>query len=260
VGRIGGRLSVELAAILGLAGLLFVKEAGVPVPIPGDLLVLGAGVATAGDPGQAVTALVAILVAGYLGGSLQFLLVRGTLRRAVIGVLARFGVARGRIDALAERLRRRGARGVAVARVTPGLRVPAIVASGLAALPLPAFVVGLIVGNTLFVAAHFLLGFAVGAPAIALVQGAGFTIAVILLAVLAVVGVVGWRLIRRREGLGAPAGAFQRSAQASGASPHPARRIDTFSNWADAACPACLALAVLRVDVSVDDASIAPVR
>jgi hypothetical protein len=60
---------VELVAILGLAGLLFVKEAGVPIPIPGDLLVLGAGVATAGNPATAVVALVAILIAGFVGGS-----------------------------------------------------------------------------------------------------------------------------------------------------------------------------------------------
>ena len=32
----------------GIAGLLFVKEAGVPVPVPGDLVVLTAGVAAAG--------------------------------------------------------------------------------------------------------------------------------------------------------------------------------------------------------------------
>ena len=47
-------------AIAGLAGLLFVKEAGVPVPVPGDLLVLGAGVAAAADPPSAVVILAAL--------------------------------------------------------------------------------------------------------------------------------------------------------------------------------------------------------
>jgi membrane protein DedA with SNARE-associated domain len=164
---------VELVAILGLAGLLFVKEAGVPIPIPGDLLVLGAGVATAGNPATAVVALVAILIAGFVGGSLQFVLVRGAFRRPVIRLLTRFGIAQERIDRLTDRLRRTGARGVAVARATPGVRVPAIAASGLSAMPMPSFVPGLVVGNTLFVGAHFLLGFVVGVPAVALVQSSG---------------------------------------------------------------------------------------
>jgi membrane protein DedA with SNARE-associated domain len=214
---------VDLVAVLGLAALLFVKEAGVPVPVPGDLLVLGAGVAAATDPPSGLAALAAILVAGYAGGVIQFLAVRGGLRRLFLTVLARVGVPRQRIDALADRLRRGGARGVALARVTPGVRVPAIAASGLAALPLPAFSGGLVVGNTVFVSAHFALGFALGAPAVALLEASGPAIAVVGVAVLAIVGGLGWLILRRRR-----------------------RTEDTFSAWADAACPACLALATVR--------------
>ena len=72
---------MDLVAALGLAGLLFIKEAGVPIPIPGDLLVIGAGVATAGNPIGALGLLLVILVAGYAGGAIQFLLARGALRR-----------------------------------------------------------------------------------------------------------------------------------------------------------------------------------
>ena len=213
-------------AALGLAGLLFVKESGVPIPVPGDLLVLGAGVATAGDPIAALVTLLLILAAGYLGGMLQFLLARGALRRPLISLLTRVGVPQDRIDALADRLRRGGARGVALARVTPGVRVPAIAASGLAALPIASFAPGLVAGNGLFVGGHFLLGFVVGVPAIALLQSAGTTLLIAAVAVLAVVGAIGWLLIVRRS----------RRASIS----------ETFSSWADAACPACLALGSLN--------------
>ena len=211
-------------AIAGLAGLLFVKEAGVPVPVPGDLLVLGAGVAAAADPPSAVVILAAILVAGYAGGILQFLLVRGTLRTALLGILDRLGVPRSRIDALAEQLRRSGARGVAITRMTPGVRIAAIAASGLAALPLGSFGPGLVAGNSVFVGGHFALGFVVGVPATAFVASAGGTIAIGLLVLLAVVGGIGWVIIRRRRRSAIPA---------------------TFGAWADAACPACLALAMV---------------
>ena len=214
---------MDIVAALGLAALLFIKEACVPIPIPGDLLVLGAGVASAGNPAGAVVALVSILVAGYLGGLVQFVLARGALRRPLLALLTRFGVPRARIDALSERLRSGGARGVAIARATPGIRVPAIAASGVAALPMQAFAPGLVAGNTLFVGAHFVLGYVVGVPAVALIQSSGTALIVGGLVVFAVIGAVGWLLLRRR------------------------RRSDAdFAAWADAACPACLALAVVN--------------
>ena len=67
---------MDLVPALGLVGLLLVKEAGIPIPVPGDLLVIGAGVAAAGTGIGALILLLAILAAGYVGGTLQFLLVR----------------------------------------------------------------------------------------------------------------------------------------------------------------------------------------
>ncbi|MDQ3881076.1 MAG: hypothetical protein M3295_08390, partial [Chloroflexota bacterium] len=82
------------------------KEAGVPIPVPGDLLVLAAGVAAArGDVHPAVT-LGVILAAGVLGGAVQYTLARGAFRRPLIATLERFGVPRVRIEAFADRLRR----------------------------------------------------------------------------------------------------------------------------------------------------------
>jgi membrane-associated protein len=217
---------MDLFAALSLAALLLVKEAGVPIPIPGDLLVIGAGVASAGNPLGALAALVIILVSGYIGGGIQFTLARGALRRPLIALLTRFGVPRARIDALADRLRRGRARGVAIARATPGVRVPAIAASGIAALPMRDFAPGLVVGNTIFVGLHFLLGFVVGVPAVALVERFGLALIAGGVLLLATIGAVGWVMLRRRRGT-AGAGA-------------------TFNAWADAACPACLGVALLN--------------
>ena len=224
---------MDILAALGLAGLLLIKEAGVPIPIPGDLLVIGAGVATAGQPLAALAMLLVILVAGYAGGSIQFALARGALRRPLIALLTRFGVGVARIEALAERLRRGGARGVAVARATPGVRVPAIAASGVAGLPMRSFGPGLVAGNTIFVGGHFLLGFVVGLPAVALIQSAAPLLAVAAFVALAVLGAVGWLIVRRRRRGGAPAAA----GDAGGTD---------YTAWADAACPACVTVALVR--------------
>jgi membrane protein DedA with SNARE-associated domain len=213
---------------------LFVKEAGVPVPVPGDLLVLGAGVASNGDPAAGLGVLGLILLAGYGGGSIQFLLARGALRRALIGLLVRLGIPLERLDALAAWLLRRGALGVAVARVSPGLRIGAITASGLAALPFRGFLLGLVIGNAVFVGGHFALGFIVGPTAIGLVAGSGVLAAgAAAFLVLAMVGALGWRALRRR--------AAARGQPATMATPSA-----VFTGWAEGACPACLTVTLLR--------------
>lgn len=231
---------MDVAPVVGLVGLLFVKEVGVPIPVPGDLLVLGAGVAASGSGPAAPLELAAILAAGFLGGSLQFFLVRGAFRGPLLRILARFGISAERIDRLAEWLRRRGARGVAIARATPGLRVGAISASGIAALPFSVFLAGLIVGNTLFVGGHFALGYVVGAPALGLINGAGGVgIGVAAFVGLAALGAGAWIVLRRRRASG-PATAADRADLQPSDQPD----LSVLGSWAEAACPACIAITV----------------
>jgi membrane protein DedA with SNARE-associated domain len=231
---------VDVAAAAGLLGLLLIKEAGVPVPVPGDLLVIGAGVSAAAAGPGALALLAGILVAGYLGGSIQFLLVRGAFRGLVVGVLRRVGVPEERLERLAGWLRRRGARGVATARATPGVRVGAIAASGLAALPFRSFLGGLVVGNGLFVGGHFVLGLVVGPPAVAVIAaGAGPALGLVAFVVLAALGAAGWVALRRRRA------ATRAIAPLAGGDGGPTA-LDGLGAWADAACPACLALGLIR--------------
>ena len=213
------------APLLAVAGLILVKEAGVPIPVPGDLVVIGAGVAANQGQLDPLIALVAIVLASIAGGIVQYGLLRSVARPALLGLLRRFGSA-DRVDRQTERLRRGGARSVAVSRSTPGVRIVAIAASALAGVPAPTFVTGLAVGNALFIGAHFGLGFVAGPPVVAVVGGALGPLAVVAVA-LAVVGGLGWLAIGRRR---------RRSGSA-------ARVI---ADWADACCPACLALGALE--------------
>ena len=219
---------MDAIAIGGIVAVLLVKEAGVPIPVPGDLIVIGAGVALAGNPSLAIAVLILILAAGYVGGAIQFVLARQVLRRPLLAALARVGVGEARVEALAARLRRSGARGVALARMTPGVRIGAIVAAGLAAIPFVTFITGLVAGNGVFVAGHFVLGYALGASATGLIASAGgIGLVVAGAVVLAAVGALGWVLLRRSRGR---AGDERASV----------------GDWADAACPACLAVSMVR--------------
>jgi membrane protein DedA with SNARE-associated domain len=132
-------------------------------------------------------------------------------------------------------LARRGARGVAIARATPAVRVGAIAASGLAGLRYAAFLGGLVIGNGIFVSAHFALGYVVGPPAERLVTGlGGIALGVVVFVAFAALGAVGWRAIRRR-----------RAAAMPGAAPDAG-----FASWLDGACPACVLLTIVQPDAT----------
>lgn len=216
-------MELASAGLLAIVGLILLKEAGLPVPVPGDLIVIGAGVTAARGDLDPTTTVTLIVIASVVGGVIQYALVRSVARPVLLRLLARVTSA-DRLDHQTERLRRGGARSVAVARSTPGVRIIAVAASALAAIPPAAFVLGLAIGNALFIGAHFGLGFVLGEPILAAVGGALGPIAVagVLLGLL---GIVGWFVISRRRGLTtAPA---------------------TIADWADACCPACLTLAAL---------------
>src|SRR5262245_4874952 len=156
---------MDVVAIIGLAGLILIKEAGVPLPIPGDLVIIGAGASLAGDLPTAGVVLALILVAGFVGASIQFFLFRSALRRPLLAALQRLGVGESRLQALSDRFRSYGTRAVAVTRMTPGVRIAVIPAAALAALPYSVFLPGIVAGNGVFVFAHFGAGFLLGAYA-----------------------------------------------------------------------------------------------
>ena len=150
-------------------------------------------------------------------------------RPLLLRLLDRLGSAE-RVDRQTERLRRGGARSVALARSTPGVRIVAIAASALAGVPAVAFVAGLAVGNALFIGAHFGLGYLIGPPVVAAVGGALGTLAVGVV-LLAIVGAAGWFALRRRR---------SRRTLPTGSG------LAAVAEWADACCPACLSIAAIE--------------
>lgn len=221
----------EPAALLAIVGLILVKEAGVPIPVPGDLIVIGAGVAAGRGELEPAVALIAIVGASIVGGVVQYGLLRSVARPLMLRVLERLGSG-DRVERQTDRLRRGGATSVAIARSTPGVRIVAIAASALAGIPAAAFVAGLAIGNGLFIAVHFALGYALGEPVVSLVGGALGPLAIAAVG-LAALGAIGWLILGRRRGRRA-------------ASP-----LSAVAAWADACCPACLTLAVVEARTGV---------
>jgi membrane protein DedA with SNARE-associated domain len=204
--------------LLALFVVMLLKESGVPVPVPSDLLMLLAGAQAAAGAFGVPELAVAVLIAVFVGATVQFLAVRTVGRRLVESVGPRLGLDPSRVERGAERLRRRGALGVFLGLNVPGARAGVVVAAGLARLAYGPFAGAAVAGSAVFHGWHIALGYLAG-PAAAALLGPG---ALVVLAVLAALGLIAWLLLR-------------------------ARARTTVRAWSEAACPACLLLTATRV-------------
>jgi membrane protein DedA with SNARE-associated domain len=205
-----------------LFAIILLKEIGLPLPIPGDLLMLFAGARAAAGFLPIWAVLLAAVAAGMLGASVQFLLARGPGRGFIYRFGRYVGLTPARLDKASAAVRGRGWSSVALGRALPGLRIGVVAACGLAAVPLPTFLVGLFAGTVLFVGFHTMLGFLAGPGVAAILDNINIPVLPVLLA-LALVGLIAWLLIRRSR-----------------------KKDDGISavvDWTDACCPVCLAAA-----------------
>ena len=200
----------------GLLGLLLLTEMGLPIPIPADLLMIFLGERVSAGALSLVAVLVALEVIAVSGTIVLFLAARGPGR----GMMARVGPRVGLTDARLERVRlaidRRGTPALAAARSTPGLRTATVLAAAGSGVRPGRALLALIIGSTIFLQGHFLLGLVLGPAARRLFESS----AVVLIGVIAVLILAAVLLHRRRNKGG-------------------------LSAVSEAACPACFALGLL---------------
>jgi membrane protein DedA with SNARE-associated domain len=214
-------------------GLLFVvillKEIGVPVPVPGDLLMIVAGARAATGRLPLWGVLLAAVVAGFIGAYIQYLLARGPGRGFIYKFGKYVGLTPTRLDKASEAVKGRGWLSIALGRALPGVRIGAVAACGLALVPVGTFALGLLAGTVLFVAFHTLLGFLAG-PGVGAIMDSVNIPPWVLVVALVVLGLAGWLWIRARK--------------------RRARTDETSAvfDWADACCPVCLAAGKLAED------------
>ncbi len=144
--------------VAAICGLVFIEEIGIPVPFaPGDLLLLIAGIAIASgsvDPLPMLAGVAAATTFGALLGREVFSLVGRPALLKAAGAL-RFGPA---VERATEMLRRGGARGVFVGRLTPGLRIHTTQVAGVSKIPRLTFAAGLVPSVAVYMAVFIGIG------------------------------------------------------------------------------------------------------
>lgn len=196
---------------------MLVKAIGVPIPIPGDVILLAMAARAAEGKVLLWVAFVALLLTVILGNTVQYLLARGPARGMVLRFGRRLGITSERLERVAASVQRGGILGIGVAVLTPGVRSAAIPGCGLAGIPLRLFLPGLTLGTSVDLALHFALGVLGAGLLLSLVQSSPLVIVLVL----ALVGLAAWLFIARRRRVS---------------------REVALNAWAQATCPVCLVL------------------
>jgi len=119
----------------GLFLLLLIEEAGVPIPVPGDMLVAVAGA----QPHMTVYYVIRVLTASSLAVFLGSSLLYWVIRRGGRPLLLKWGrfihLRPERLDRMERWFVRYGATAIVIGRLIPGLRVPTAVMAGLTNVP-----------------------------------------------------------------------------------------------------------------------------
>lgn len=217
-------------AIPSLLAIMLLKEAGVPLPVPSDLIMISAGVQAAVGGVNLIALVLAIEAAIVVGGATQFAIARGPGRSLLYRYGRYLGLTRERLDSASGLFRRRGATAVFLSLNLPGARAGVVPGAGLSGMSFRTFLPAMIAGSSIFYAWHIALGYAIG-PAAELAIANLNLLLIAGLVGLGLLGIIGWAWLRRRRrsvtGQVEPALAAARS-------------------WTDAACPGCLAISVLR--------------
>ncbi|MHB8313208.1 MAG: DedA family protein, partial [Candidatus Dormibacteria bacterium] len=184
-----------VVAIVLLCSLLFVEEAGVPLPFaPGELTLLAGGLLIAAgglDPWVFIPLAFAVCVGGAMVG---YSWARIVGEHSLTGLAARFHQARA-LERVAGRIGSAGPVGIGVSRLIPGLRIYTTLVAGAFGVRRRTFLLGLVPSTAVWVVVFVVLGIVVGIPvehflnqlARLAVQGA----------ILVVIGVGGYLAIRR---------------------------------------------------------------
>lgn len=152
---------------LGVFAVIFIEEAGVPLPVPGDLFIAALGaVGHANASTFAMTML--FVVAATVGGSAMLFEVSRRLGQPMLMRIGkRFGFTEDRALKTERWLEKRGVYAIIIGRLTPGLRIVLTVAAGALRMRREVFILGTALASVLWVAIYYWLGYLLGLGATA---------------------------------------------------------------------------------------------
>ena len=195
-------------AYVTLFFVIAVEEAGIPLPIPGDLVIAYYGWRAARDPYEIAQTILVCAAASTAGTQLPYWLARRWGRRVTERIAFWLDFDPAKAEALFARFGRHGFRSVFIGRLIPGLRVAVALIAGTAGVRPLQFSAGVFVAGLIYWTVWVMLGVLLGPSIVETLSPAYLRVIVLAIPVVVVAALV-TRLIvaaRRRRALSARPG------------------------------------------------------
>jgi membrane-associated protein len=171
--------AVTAHAYLTLFLVIAIEEAGVPIPVPGDLVIAYYGWRAAGDPFEIARTILTCAAASMVGTQIPYWLARRFGSRVVDKMVFWLDLDPTHIATLLTWVERHGFWAVLAARVIPGFRAAVSLVAGTARVPAPAFAGAVFVAGAIYWTLWVLIGAALGPRVVDVVRPAYLRIFVI---------------------------------------------------------------------------------
>jgi membrane protein DedA with SNARE-associated domain len=183
---------IDQFGAFGAFGLLFVEEAGVPIMLPGDVMVMYAGYQVSLEALEYWQALVCCVLAVTAGASILY----GISRRFGVTLVARYGryvhCPPERVESVRPIMTRWGVLAVIFGRHIPGMRIPITVLAGILRFPYPLFVGGVAASTAIWAGFFLAVGIRLGPAVEGLTHPHGLIWLAPIVALLGIGGSVLW--------------------------------------------------------------------
>ncbi|MBA3826116.1 MAG: DedA family protein [Ktedonobacterales bacterium] len=142
--------------------LITIEEAGVPLPVPGDTLLVLAGAQRDHNWLFAILIILIASAAVFIGSSALFFLMQRGGRRTLLkyGKFLHFN--EKRLDQVERWFVRRGPAAIILGRLIPGLRIPTTIVAGLSGMSYREYALSASVAALIWSSLYYFLGVAVG--------------------------------------------------------------------------------------------------
>jgi membrane protein DedA with SNARE-associated domain len=156
---------VATHGLLAVAVIVALKSAGIPLPVPADLLVIFVGVQAASGLVPLWLAWLVLAASTTAGAALLYMGARWVRPENIVHYGHYVGLSEGRLRTAEDELRQRGRRAIFLARVIPGLRLAIVVVCGILGTPWRTFLSPVALAAVAYVGICLGIGYLLG-PAV----------------------------------------------------------------------------------------------
>ncbi len=161
---------IHTQTLIGPFFLLLIEEMGVPLPVPGDVVITYAGYQVSRGRVSLMNAYLTFMVAVLIGSSVLYFLSRKWGQTIILKLGKYINLDTKKLETVEKKFKKYGPLVIIVGRHIPGFRIPITLFSGMSKISYPVFLISTLISIVFWIAFYLSLGERLGPKTLTLVH------------------------------------------------------------------------------------------